>query len=402
MKPFKDFWKGLTGGFTSGELDFTKIKDIIVSFVKPIVDTFRELVGSIDFEAVGTRIREWFMRIKNFVTGVWESLTTGGGLEKAQENFKIVFDIVKEFANSMMDAINVVDWKALGMSLGRSLRTIFSAIQDIFQPVMDKAGPIFKQIGSEMGPLFKDLNDIAVILFGYIEDIIKVISNILVPLITPIVNGIMEALIPFWNGFRTVIKIIKAILSGDFASIPNLLKEYVDNFVDMWKSLIKGLWEGVQTLFSPSKWFDGVGDKKSETTTQAAPNTQAAASQNQGAIDKLANDWAYSVYTNKATLAQVPKDALAKVQDILKNPPGNWKSEVNKTQQQNSTPPKTETQTAQNSTKPAEKKEEKPAATPAVDLNNKDALVVLKTMADYQRRTIDAVNNLNGNILKKA
>jgi hypothetical protein len=98
----------------------------------------------------------------------------------------------------------------------------------------------------------------------------------------------------------------------------------------------------------------------------------------------------------------VLKDALAKVQDILKNPPGNWKTEVNKTQQQNATAPKTETQTAQNSTKPAEKKEEKVAATPAVDLNNKDALVVLKTLADYQRRTIDAVNNLNGNILKRA
>ena len=251
--------------------------------------------------------------------------------------------------------------------------------------------------------MFTDLSDIANLLFGHISEIVKIIANILVPLVRPIVDGFMNALLPFWEAIKQFIKIIKSILAGDFKSIPQQFANLWTNMMDGFKELIKGLWEGVKTLFSPSKWFEGTGDKKPEAKTQAAPTTQAAATQNQGAIDKLANDWAYSVYSGKNTLAQVPKDALAKVQDILKNPPSNWKQAVNQTQQQNASAPKTDTQQAQATpAKPAEKKEEKPAATPAVDLNNKDALTILKTVADYQRRTIDAVNNLNGNILKRA
>jgi hypothetical protein len=402
MKPFKDFWKGLTGGFSSGGMDFTKIKDIIVAFVKPIVDTFGALVKSVDFEAVGKYIRTFFIGIKDFATGMFssfKSVDTGSIVNF----FKDFYSGISQFVGYLTVAIGNIDFRGIGEKIGNSLKTVFDAIRDIFQPVFEKAGPIFKQIGEDLGPVFTDLSDIANLLFGYISDIVKIIANILVPVVKPIVSGFMDALLPFWESIKSFIKIIKALLAGDFKTVPNLFRDMWNSLIDGFKSLINGILEGLTTLLSPSKWFSGT-DKKPDAgaQSQAAPNTQAAASQNQGAIDKLANDWAYSVYTNKATLAQVPKDALAKVQDILKNPPGNWKTEVNKTQQQNATAPKTETQTAQNSTKPAEKKEEKVAATPAVDLNNKDALVVLKTLADYQRRTIDAVNNLNGNILKRA
>ena len=405
MKPFKDFWRGLTGGFTSGEIDFTKVKDTIVAFVKPIVDTFGSLVKSIDFEAVGKYLRTFVIGIKDFATGVFgsfKSVDTGSIVVF----FKSFFSGLSHMYGLLAESIGRIDFKGIGEGLGRALKTVFDAIRDIFQPVFEKAGPIFSQIGSELGPVFNDIADIINIVATAIADsigaIVKIISNILVPVLKPIISGLMDAVLPFWEAVKNFIKIVKALLQGDFKSLPQLFSNMWKGIIDAFKELISGIWEGVKTLFSPSKWFDGVGDKKAETKTQATPNTQAAASQNQGAIDKLANDWAYSVYSGKNTLAQVPKDALAKVQDILKNPPGNWKAEVNKTQQQNATAPKTETQTAQNTAKTAEKKEEKVAATPAVDLNNKDALVVLKTLADYQRRTIDAVNNLNGNILKRA
>jgi hypothetical protein len=405
MKPFKDFWKGLTGGFTSGDIDFTKVKDTIVAFVKPIVDTFGALVKSVNFEDLGKYLRTFFIGIKDFATGVFgsfKSVDTGSIVVF----FKSFFSGLSQMYGLLAESIGRIDFKGIGEGLGRALKTVFDAIRDIFQPVFDKAGPIFSQIGSELGPVFNDIADIINIVATAIADsigaIVKIISNILVPVLKPIISGLMDAVLPFWEAVKNFIKIVKALLQGDFKSLPQLFSNMWKGIIDAFKELISGIWEGVKTLFSPSKWFDGVGDKKAETKTQATPNTQAAASQNQGAIDKLANDWAYGVYSGKNTLAQVPKDALAKVQDILKNPPGNWKAEVNKTQQQNATAPKTETQTAQNTAKTAEKKEEKVAATPAVDLNNKDALVVLKTLADYQRRTIDAVNNLNGNILKRA
>ena len=405
IKPFKDFWKGLTGGFSSGDINFQEIEDTIVSFFKPIVETFGSLVRSVNFEDVGKYLRTIFIGIKDFATGVFgsfKSVDTGSIVDF----FKSFFAGFSQMYGLLAEAIGRIDFKGIGAGLGRALKTAFDAIRDIFQPVFEKAGPILSQIGSELGPVFNDIADIINIVATAIADsigaIVKIISNILVPVLKPIISGLMDAVLPFWEAVKNFIKIVKALLQGDFKSLPQLFSNMWKGIIDSFKELINGIWEGVKTLFSPSKWFDGVGDKKAETKTQAAPNTQAAASQNQGAIDKLANDWAYSVYSGKNTLAQVPKDALAKVQDILKNPPGNWKTEVNKTQQQNATAPKTETPTSQTTAKTAEKKEEKVAATPAVDLNNKDALVVLKTLADYQRRTIDAVNNLNGNILKRA
>jgi hypothetical protein len=404
IAPFKNFWEGLTGGLGAGDMPSMKeIKDTIVSFLSPIVTTFGELVRSIDFKEVGSRIRQFFITVKNFIGDVWNSLTIGGGIDKAKENIKTWFNVVTGFAKSIMDAIMIVDWKGIAESLGRTLGTVFNAIQEIFQPVFDKAGTVFKQIGDELGPMFMDLSDIASTLFGYLEDIVKVFANILVPLLKPIVSGIMDAVVPFWHAVGSFIKIIKSILTGDFKSIPEQFGKLWDDMMTGFKELLKGLWEGVKTLFSPSKWFEGTGDKKpaeakpaqQQQAQQPATPVQTAQANTQGAIDKVANDWAWSVYSGRNTLAQVPKDAAAKVSDILKNPPATWKAALEKEKAGGA-----QQQSAQ--AKPAEKPAEKPAATPVADLNNKDALQVLKTIADYQRRTIDALNGLQGNLLKRA
>jgi len=403
IKPFKDFWKGLTGGFTSGEIDFKAIKDTIVGFFRPIVVTFGELMSSINFEEVGKTVRTAFTTIKDFISGIWNSLSSGGGLDNAKDLFKEYVSYITQFVGLIWKAISAIDWKGIGESLGAVLGKLFKAVKEIFQPIMIRASEIFSQIGNDIGPVMSDLSDIVKLVFQRIGDVIDILMKYVWPIVKPIVDGLMNAMIPFWNYVKDIIKIIKAILAGDFKSLPDLIGSAFNNLVEGVQAFLKGVWEAAKKIVNPTSWFSG--DTKAEakpTSGQQAPAVNAAAASSSAAIDKLANDWAYSVYTNKATLAQVPKDALAKVQDILQNPPSSWKSDVNKTQQQNATAPKTETQTAQNTAKTAEKKEEKVAATPAVDLNNKDALVVLKTLADYQRRTIDAVNNLNGNILKRA
>lgn len=406
IAPFKDFWNGLTGGVGMGDMPSMKeIKDTIVSFLKPIITTFGELVKSIDFVKVGNYVRQFFVSIKDFATGIFNSF---GDVDTAgiTEFFKDFFSGLSTVYGLLAEAIGRIDFKGIGEGIGRALRTVFDAIKDIFQPVFEKAGPIFSQIGSELGPVFNDIADIINIVATAISDsigaIVKVISNILVPLLKPIVSGFMDAVIPFWHAVGSFIKIIKSILTGDFQSIPEQFGKLWDDMMKGFKELMSGLWDGVKTLFSPSKWFEGTDKKPAEAkpaqqqqSQQPATPVQTAQANTQGAIDKVANDWAWSVYSGKNTLAQVPKDAMAKVSDILKNPPATWKAALEKEKgggaQQSNTQAKT-----------AEKPAEKPAATPVADLNNKDALQVLKTIADYQRRTIDALNGLQGNLLKRA
>ena len=67
-------------------------------------------------------------------------------------------------------------------------------------------------------------------------------------------------------------------------------------------------------------------------------------------------------------------------------------------QTESKTEKKTETKQVVSTKKPETKKDD---AVKPVDLNNKDALGVLKTIADYNRQLIDAVKALNGNLYKR-
>jgi hypothetical protein len=97
-------------------------------------------------------------------------------------------------------------------------------------------------------------------------------------------------------------------------------------------------------------------------------------------------------------IAKVPADMQAKVSEILKNPPAAWKTAVNQTQQTNNQQKTEEPKKTDTAKKEEPKKDTTP---PPTDLNNKDALGILKTIADYQYKTISAVKDLNGNLLKR-
>lgn len=401
IKPFKDFWRGLTGGLTGGGMPSMKeVKDSIVRVLKPIVETFGSIIKSIDFEAIGRYIREGVGAIFDMAKSMFNTLEQGGVIDDLVNFFKGFFEGISSLYKIAATAIGSVDWKGIGEGLAQVFTKIWNTVKEVLMPVIEMGSTFFKKVGEDIGPVFQDFSDIAKLLLGHIQTVIDLIQTHIVPIIKPVIEGIMSALFPLWEAFKNIISAIKSILSGDFASAGDKIKEAIGNMWDAMKEFIKGLVEGAKKLLSPSNWFSSE-DKKSEAKPQAqaqqASPAQNAQANTQAAIDKVANDWAYSVYTNKATLAQVPKDALAKVQDILKNPPSAWKpAQPGANAQQQAQQP------AQPAAKTAEKKEEKPAATPVADLNNKDALQVLKTIADYQRRTIDALNGLNGNLLKRA
>jgi phage-related protein len=397
IKPFKDFWKGLTGGFTSKDIDFKAIKDTIVGFFRPMVVTFGELMNSINFEEVGKTIRAAFISVKDFISGIWNSFSSGGGLESAKDTFKEWVGYIKQFVGLIWKALSSIDWKGIGEGLGSVLGKLFKAVKEIFQPIMKRAGEIFAQIGDDIGPVMSDLSDIVKLIFARIGDIIDLLMKYVWPIVKPIVDGIMNAMIPVWNVVKDIIKIFKAVLAGDFKSIPGLIMDGFKNIIDGVKEFLKGIKEAALKLVSPSTWFGGGDDKKTEPPKQNPAVTAAASSASQAT--KTAEQYARDVFDKKMDIAKVPADMQAKVNEILKNPPAAWKQAVNQTQQANNQqkPPDT-TKKTEEVKKSDPKKDTQP---PPTDLNNKDALGILKTIADYQYKTITAVKDLNGNLLKR-
>lgn len=396
IKPFKDFWRGLTGGFTSKEIDFKAIKDTIVGFFRPMVVTFGELMNSINFEEIGKNVRTAFTSIKDFISGLWNSFSSGGGLDSAKDMFKEWVGYITQFVGLIWKALSSIDWKGIGEGLGAVLGKLFKAVKEIFQPIMKRAGEIFAKIGEDIGPVMSDLSDIVKLIFARIGDIIDLLMKYVWPIIKPIVDGIMNAMIPVWNVIKDIIKIFKAILSGDFKALPALIMDAFKNIVDGVKEFLKGIWESAKKLVSPSSWF-GSDDKKAEPPKQNPAVTAAASSASQAT--KTAEQYARDVFDKKMDIAKVPAEMQAKVSEILKNPPAAWKAAVNQTQQTNNQQQKPEEPKKPDTTKKEEPK--KDTTPPPTDLNNKDALGILKTIADYQYKTISAVKDLNGNLLKR-
>ena len=394
IKPFKDFWRGLTGGFTSGEIDFKAIKDTIVGFFRPMVVTFGALMSSINFEEVGKTVRTAFTTVKDFISGIWNSLSEGGGLDSAKDLFKEYVGYITQFVGLIWKAISSIDWKGIGEGLGSVLGKLFKAVKEIFQPIMKRAGEIFAQIGDDIGPVMTDLSDIVKLIFARIGDIIDLLMKYVWPIIKPIVDGIMNAMIPVWNVIKDIIKIFKAILSGDFKALPALIGDAFNNMIEGVKQFLKGIVNSAKKLI-------GLGGDEAKSNAEPPKQNPAvtAAASSQSQATKTAEQYAKDVHDKKMDIAKVPADMQAKVSEILKNPPAAWKQAVNQTQQTNNQQkPPEQTAAKDQEKKPEPKKDTTP---PPTDLNNKDALGILKTIADYQYKTISAVKDLNGNLLKR-
>ena len=169
------------------------------------------------------------------------------------------------------------------------------------------AGAFGSAISSMIGGITKLFGGNDVI--GQVSEAVKKLTPIL-----PSLTALGPALSGYAKGLNDVGSAIKAMDVGKAVQVADALSKM---------AAAKGISNVLGSISGAiTNSFGGGG---------ATPTTAAAASA-QGSIDKMSNDWAWSVYSGKATMAQVPRDAMSKVQDILKNPPSNWKEELSKTQ----------------------------------------------------------------------
>ena len=401
IKPFKDFWKGLFG--SGSGLDMEGVKNSIIKFTLPIKKFFSELFGSINFEEVGAKVRETFERVFGALGRITDALSSafkgkGDGSSLGtflQTTFSRLMDIVGTIAETIATVVGMF----LESPLFQRLKDGFDKIVKIVKGAIDLIlmivqGPVgtwlfktlFDTVEMLMTPVLAmiDIIDGVIdIIFGVV-DIFQGDASAGIDKIGKALGNIVKAAVDwFFNIAQFVAKIF------GFGESLTKIKTAVNEFIDQMFEVLTGWFKSI------FNFFKGKSDEKKADTSAASPTTSSG-----GAAPAAQPDptkWAHDVYIGTKKPGDVPAEIKGKVQALLDKPPQAWVDEVKKTQQSNNSP-KTETKTAET------KKEEaqKPAATPVVDLNNKDAIAVLKAIADYQRRTVDAVNGLNGNLYKRA
>lgn len=175
-----------------------------------------------------------------------------------------------KFWDSISSAFMSADWSGIGSKITTTIKTMWDATVVFLQPLLEKGSEIFTKIAGDLGPVFSDFADI-------MESVYSIIRTYVFPVIQPIISGLMDAILPLWDAFKGLIKAIKFILAGDFASLGNMLSNSVGTFLGKIKEFFSGLLDSAKKLLNPANWFGGSSETPKASANAPKPPEGSAA-----------------------------------------------------------------------------------------------------------------------------
>jgi hypothetical protein len=398
VAPFKKLFAGLFG---EDGADLKGVGNAVSGFLGSVRSFFGDLFGAIDFEGVGKTIRDTFGRVFGALGKIGSALgklfggtggaggaEVGSGLQKAFTALMNIIGGIADIIGAIVDDLTQTPLFETFKEVIDSVVRVFSGLVNIIKKIV--AGPIGIWLVKSLSAAadlfitpFKlaiDAIDFVVTLIDGVIDIFTGDSEAGWAKVTDSTKRFLKAIVDY---FLRIPKFLVEFFGGSWDKVKTAISDFVDGFIDAVKNFIGGFLSFFKSKSDEQKSEGAKVETGSKPTATSTP-------------DPNIRNWAYSVYTGKAKEDQIPANIKGQVLALRDKPEQSWIDEVNKRQKENNAP-KTETKTETKMVEP-----QKPAATPAIDLNNKDAVSVLKAIADYQRRTVDAVNNLNGNLYKRA
>ena len=262
-----------------------------------------------------------------------------------------------DFWTSISSAFMSADWEGIGSKITTTIKTMWDATVVFLQPLLEKGSEIFTKIAGDIGPLFSDFADI-------MESVYSIIRTYVFPVIQPIISGLMDAILPLWDAFKSIIKAIKFILSGDFSSAGSMIGQALKSLWDGVKAFLAGLLEGAKKLLNPANWFG------SSTPEVAAPVTakpvESAAAKSPTAAES-------------AAAAKVPANPVANTPPVPVTPPA-------------AAAPKPTVEPTM------AKPESVFGELQTLNKQTADILKVMREVADHAKRNVDATKSLNKNL----
>ena len=188
IKPFRDFFKGLFG---SGGLDFSAAEKGVAGFIRPMIKFIGNLIGLVDWEAVGGFIRKAVV-------------------------------LIADFAEVLFSAFSNLNWQ----SKGSRIKAIFERLGAAFDGLVSLFSDVFTQLGG-MDRVTRLLNDVINVYIAGFNAIVAVIAGI-VDFLTEnkqTVTELFDAILTAFEGIYEIFEGIFDFISGDFAGGWNKIKE---------------------------------------------------------------------------------------------------------------------------------------------------------------------------------
>lgn len=214
------------------------------------------------------RIKSWWTKnglklIKQVVSAlkaIWKIVKTVFG--KIKPYAEKVWEFVKDVVIDVVTAIRKF-WKTNGTKIWKTVKTVFSniwkcvksafsiignALLKFFsyaRPIWEKLKILFASLWDTVMELYQTLKPIFILLGGLIMALWGVASSVL--------GGIIEALGPFLsaiidvaNAILDIIKIVCAVLRGDWSSAWEYMQSFAGNIWSAIKNIFLGIWEFIK------------------------------------------------------------------------------------------------------------------------------------------------------------
>lgn len=225
---------------------------------------------------LGQQIMAKLMPIFGVIIGITVKLATGLNnilgplIEFGSRAIGGLIQPFMKFWDSISSAFMSADWAGIGSKVTTTIKAMWDATVVFLQPLLEKGSVIFTKIAGDIGPLFSDFADIMKSLFD-------IVNTYVLPVVQPIISGLMDAIIPLWDAFKSIIKAIKLILSGDFSSAGSMIGQALKSLWDGVKAFLAGLLEGAKKLLNPANWFGSSSETPSAAVNAPKPPEGSAA-----------------------------------------------------------------------------------------------------------------------------
>lgn len=244
-----------------------KIWEKIKTFVLKAVEAIKEW-----WDKNGDKI---IAQVKAALKALWNIVKKI--FNKVWDIAKKIWPVVKKIVIDTVQAIKNF-WDKYGASIMNTVKTVFTTIWnlicsalDIIISAVEKFLTYLEPIWENIKQLFASLWDTIVNLYETLKPIFDLIIGIVMTLwgvVSSVVSGIIQALGPLiqavidvGQAVLDIIKVICALLRGDWAEAWEYMKSFAINIWDAIKNVFIGIWEFIKGFGeSIGKFFGDVGD----------------------------------------------------------------------------------------------------------------------------------------------
>lgn len=231
------------------------LMDMIQNALPPLIELFTEIATNILPVLI-----ELFGSIIADVLPVFISLFTDIIKEIAPVFIQLLEVIVKDVLPPLLDLFSILIGDILPPLIsffGEIISTLLPPLIELFSQIIDAIMPVLIELFNTfteivLPPLMELIDEIVAVILPPLLDLFNDLAQVVLPLVMTVFEALLPVIEPIMNAIADVIRIVLALIKGDWEGVWNGIKSFFSN---IWDAIVKAA-EGFGKIFG--KIFEGI------------------------------------------------------------------------------------------------------------------------------------------------